>query len=398
MEDSVYYTHILYDEVISLDFWQNIGPFILAVVAVIINGVPQLLYAQARGFALKPAGLAYLVGAFGNLFTGSVTPISSQAETITVASVKKDLRNNVSSILLAAILMIILGLCGGVTKISEFAGPAVVAGMMSGVGLILAGVSWDMFGQEKRTTLVSIVSAILAYAIFLNDANKVVWTIFISVVVSTADFLLLQKRRVDLSTLVEPGREAPEVSAEWRFWKKEYWSDFNVIKPTINLSVILGALSLMMLNIGANISFGGITASMAATTQNFDHLSIINSLADIPSAIFGGPPIEAIISGTAGAPWPVICGIVFMLVMGILVLLGLIGRLGKYLPAQSISGFLLVIGIAMTFAPNLVTVTTSENAMSGYIALGVTAWSKNPFHGMVVGVLVRYLGVYVGLV
>ena len=92
------------------------------------------------------------------------------------------------------------------------------------------------------------------------------------------------------------------------------------------------------------------------------------------------------------------CGIIFMLVMGILVLLGLIGRLGKYLPAQSISGFLLVIGIAMTFAPNLVTVTTSENAMSGYIALGVTAWSKNPFLGMVVGVLVRYLGVYVGLV
>ena len=138
--------------------------------------------------------------------------------------------------------------------------------------------------------------------------------------------------------------------------------------------------------------------SMASTAQNFDHLSIINSLADIPSALFGGPPIEAIISGTAGAPWPVMCGIVFMLVMGILVLLGLIGRLGKYLPAQSISGFLLVIGIAMTFAPNLVTVTTSENAMSGYIALGVTAWSKNPFLGMVVGVLVRYLGAYVGLV
>ena len=28
----------------------NLVPFILAVVAVIINGVPQLLYAQARGF------------------------------------------------------------------------------------------------------------------------------------------------------------------------------------------------------------------------------------------------------------------------------------------------------------------------------------------------------------
>lgn len=190
-----------------MEFWQSIGPFLLAVVAVIINGVPQLLYAQARGFALKPAGFAYLVGAFGNLLTGSVTPISGQAETITVASVKKNLRNNVSSILLAAVLMIILGLCGGVTKIADFAGTAVVTGMMSGVGLILAGVAWDMYGQERRITLVSVISAIIAYVVFLDSPNKLVWTIFISVVVSTADFLFLQKRRVDLSTVVEEGRE-----------------------------------------------------------------------------------------------------------------------------------------------------------------------------------------------
>ena len=381
-----------------MGFWSSIGPFVLAVVAVIINGVPQLLYAQARGFALKPAGFAYLIGAIGNTLTGSVTPISGQAETITVASVKKNLRNNVSSILLAALIMIILGLCGGVSKIAEFAGPAVVAGMMSGVGLILAGVSWDMFQQEKRVTIVSVVSAIAAYAIFLNSPNKVVWTIFISVVVSTADFLFLQKRRVDLSTIVEEGREAMESSTEWRFWKKEYWSDFKFIKPTLNLAVIFGALSLVMLNIGANISFGGITASIAGTSQNFDHLSIINSLADVPSALFGGPPIEAIISGTAGAPWPVACGIVFMLVCGILVLVGLVGRLGKYLPAQSISGFLLVIGFALTFVPNLQDVTGSDAPVAGFMALGVTAWSKNPFLGMVVGVLVRFLGRDVGLV
>ena len=182
-----------------MEFIASIGPFILAVIAVIINGIPQLLYAEARGFALKPAGFAYLVGAFGNLFTGSVTPISSQAETITVASIKKNLRNNLSSILLAAVLMMILAAFGGVTRIADFAGVAIISGMMSGVGLILAGVSWDMFNQERRTALVSIVSAVAAYAIFLNSANKVVWTIFISVVVSTADYLFLQKRRVDLS-------------------------------------------------------------------------------------------------------------------------------------------------------------------------------------------------------
>lgn len=381
-----------------MEFLQSIGPFLLAVVAVIINGVPQLLYAQARGFALKPAGFAYLVGTFGNLLTGSVTPISGQAETITVASVKKDLRNNVSSILLAALLMIVLGLCGGVTKIADFAGTAVVTGMMSGVGLILAGVAWDMYGQERRITLVSVISAIAAYILFRNSPNRLVWTIFISVVVSTADFLFLQKRRVDLSTVVEEGREAMESSTEWRFWKKAYWADFKLIKPRLNLTVVLGALSLIMLNIGANISFGGITASIAGTTQNFDHLSIINSLADIPSALFGGPPIEAIISGTAGAPWPVLCGVVFMLATGILLLLGLVGRLGKYLPAQSISGFLFIIGLIVTFVPNLSTVAQSDGSMSGYVALGVTAWSKNPFLGMVAGILVRYFGAYVGLV
>ncbi|HAL73960.1 MAG TPA: xanthine/uracil permease [Clostridiales bacterium] len=380
-----------------MDFLGDLGPFILAVIAVIINGIPQLLYAEARGFALKPAGFAYLVGAFGNLLTGSVTPISSQAETITVASIKKNLRNNVSSILLAAILMLILAAFGGVNKIADFAGAAIISGMMSGVGLILAGVSWDMFGQERRTTLISIITAIAAYAVFQNSSNKVVWTIFFSVVISTADYLFLQKRRVTLSEIIEEGRDQLQLSNEWRFWKKSYWSDFKLIKPTLNVPVILGALSLVMLNIGANISFGGITASIANTTQNYDHLSFINSLADFPSALFGGPPIEAIISGTAGAPWPVLCGIVFMFAMGILVLLGLVGRLGRYLPAQSIAGFLLVIGIALTFVPNLGAVSGSDQPVSGYIALGVTAWSKNPFLGMVAGVLVRYLGAYIGL-
>lgn len=380
-----------------MNFFNNLAPFILAVVAVIINGIPQLLYAEARGFALKPTGFAYLVGSLGNLFTGSVTPISAQAETITVASIKKNMRNNVSSILLAALLMMILSAFGGVTKISDFAGVAIISGMMSGVGLILASVSWDMLSQEKRTTLISIVTAILTYAIFSNSPNKVVWTIFISVVVSTADFLFLQKRRVNLSDSLEEGRSQLQMSNEWRFWKKEYWYDFKVIKPTINVTVIIGALSLVMLNIGANISFGAITASIAGTTQNFDHLSLINSLADIPSALFGGAPIEAIISGTAGAPWPVACGIVFMLVSGVLILVGVIGRLGKYLPSQSIAGFLVVIGFALTFAPNLSAVAGSDQPMSGYIALGVTAWSKNPFLGMMAGLAVRYFGSYVGL-
>ena len=264
--------------------------FAVAIVAVIINGIPQLLYAHTRGFALKPAGFAYFVGSLGNILTGSVTPISAQAETITVASVRKNLRNNVSAIVLAAVIMIVLGLCGGVTKISDFAGKTVIFGMMAGVGLILADVAWEMYGVEKRITLVSIISAFAALVIFRGSPNKLVWMIFFSVTISTLDFLFLQRRRVDMKEMIDEGREVLPISTEWRFWKKEYWSDFKFIKPTINLTVILSTLSIVMLNIGANISFGGITASLARTEQNFDHLSIINSLADFPSALFGGPP------------------------------------------------------------------------------------------------------------
>jgi len=70
--------------------------------------------------------------------------------------------------------MMALSAFGGVTWIVNFAGPAVIAGMMSGGGLILAGVAREMFGQEKRTALISIVTAFAAYAIFLDSPNRVV--------------------------------------------------------------------------------------------------------------------------------------------------------------------------------------------------------------------------------
>ena len=58
----------------------------------------------------------------------------------------------------------------------------------------------------------------------------------------------------------------------------------------------------------------------------------------------------------------------------------------------------IIIGLIITFIPSLSTVTTSDESMCGYVALGVTAWSKNPFLGMAAAILVRFLGQYVGLV
>ena len=58
---------------------------IMAVIGVVLNGLPQGLLALTFGFASIPTALAFFVGAIGNTVTQSVAPISFQAETITYA-------------------------------------------------------------------------------------------------------------------------------------------------------------------------------------------------------------------------------------------------------------------------------------------------------------------------
>ncbi len=368
---------------------------VVAAVAVVINGIPQLAYATSLGFAPKPVAFAYLVGAAGNAITGSVTPIAAQAETLTVSGIIKNMRQRVAALLLAAVVGIAMGVTGSVTAIAEWAGTAVVLGMMAGVGLILTEVAFTMYVKEKITAGASIVTALVVWAL----TKDVVWTIAASVVVSTAVFVFALNRRVDLLGAIEANGQSTDQlqSNDARFWKKEYWAEFKLIKPQFGWTAVLGGLGFICLNIGSNTAFGNITASIAGTTQNLDHLTIINSLADIPSIMFGGAPIEAIISGTAGAPNPVLTGIVMMVLTAVLLLTGVIGRIGRYVPAESIAGFLAVIGVFLTFVPNLNAAVSGDDAAAGAVAIGLTAITKNPFIGLVAGVLTRFFGHYVGL-
>ena len=54
---------------------------LLAIIGVVLNGLPQGLLALTFGFASVPTALAFFVGAVGNTITQSVAPISFQAET-----------------------------------------------------------------------------------------------------------------------------------------------------------------------------------------------------------------------------------------------------------------------------------------------------------------------------
>jgi AGZA family xanthine/uracil permease-like MFS transporter len=368
--------------------------FSLAVVFVVLNAIPQLYLGKSLGMKLKPTAFAYLVGAFGNLFTGSVTPISAQAETISMAGLVKNQNQRVAALLIAAIVGILLGITGLAGQIADFAGANVLSGMMAGVGLILCIVVVNFVKSDKRTAIVSLITACIVYPIFLKfTGNELVYTIAVSMFVTIFDFVVIQKRRVEYKDFPVESQE----NNNWKFWTKEFWSDFKFVKPAFVGGSVLAGLGIICLNIGSNLTFGGITASIAGLQQNFNFLTVINSLADIPAIFFGGMPLEAIISGTAASPWPVAAGIVMMILAGALLFTGILGKLGKYIPVESIAGFLFIIGFKLTLVLNL-SLISGADASSGIVAFGVTALTKNPFIGLVAGIIVKTTKGLFGLV
>jgi len=408
--------------------FQDLGVFIIAVIFVAINGLTMLAWAASQGYKMKPTAFAFIIGAIGNLITGSVTPISGQSSILTVSHFMKNINERIAALLLAVIVMVPLGLTGAITRIAGFAGPAVVNGMMAGVGLMIAGISFDMLKQDKRTSIIAFISALITFALFVGNPHQLVYVIAVSVTLATIDFAFLQKdpktgkrgRRIDLMKMAKESGYTGDMTQNDnpKFWTREYWADFKILKPKFSLYAIYFALAFISLNIGTNIAFGNITANMGGMdaygnpnlVQNMDHLTVINSLADIPSVIFGGAPVGAIISATAASPWPVLAGVLMMLLCAVLLLLGLMTKAVRYIPVQAIAGFLFIIGFFSTFRPNLVNafntalvsgeVTATlhvSNTTQAATALALTALTKNPFIGLLGGILVRYIGSWFGL-
>ena len=303
-----------------MEFLQDI----LAAIGVVLNGIPQGLLALSMGFASVPTALGFGVGVIGCLLLGSVAPISFQAETIVLAgTMGKNMRERLSMVFFAGVTMAALGACGLLTAIVNFAGETVLNAMMAGVGLVLTKLALGMMKENKLVGITSVVTAVLVY-FFLGQ--NLVYTIVISLVVSSAAAKLAGQ---DIGGGVGTAEKMGRLKLE---------------KPIFNLSVLRGALALACLTVGANIAFGSITGGIAGASQNVDHLTIYSGLADAVSALFGGAPVEAIISATAGAPHPVTAGVLMMGIMAVILFCGLLPKIGKYVPSQSIAGFLLILG------------------------------------------------------
>lgn len=357
---------------IILDFLENL----MAAIGVVLNGLPQGLMAISFGFASVPTAFGFIIGAIACYAMGSVAPISFQAETIVIAgTMGKDFRERLSMVFFAGLAMAALGWAGLLTAIVEFSGEVIINAMLAGVGFMLAKIALDMVQSNKIAGTSSLITALLVY-LFLG--KNLVYTILASVVVATLASHLAHQ---DLGTA-----------------NLEKMGKFKFHKPLFNLGVLRGALALMCMSIGGNIAFGSITGGIAGRAQNIDHLTIYSGLADAASSLFGGGPLEAIISATAGAPDPVLSGVLMMVIMAAILFVGLLPKIGRFVPSQSIAGFLFVLGAIVT-VPTNAAIAFSGTAPGDPIIAGVTmvvTAATDPFIGMISGILLRLLAGVIG--
>jgi len=381
-------------------------PFALGVIFVGVNGLTQLVFAQTQGFKLKPASIGLIIAAIASGLLGLITPITGQSAMIALAGKTEERDERVAALLLSSVLMALLGMTGSISVAIEFAGPAIMAGMMAGVGLMLTQVGADFITDKQKGNLgvgvVSLVSAFIIYFIFFGNPNVLVYTVAGSVTLSTIFYLVFQLND-DKDQLSIPEGE----TEDGKFWKKSYWQtdDWKVVKPKFTAKSIVSALALICLGVGITTSFGAINAGMAGAAagldgplpQNFDHLTLVSGIAGFASELFGGMPLETIISGTASAPWPVAGNVAVLSLLAILLILGVVTKISKYMPTQSIAGFLVIIGVFSTFLPQIRTAGFASDIPVAAVTMAVTKITNNPFIGVLAGLATRAFGHVIGL-
>ncbi|MFD1125275.1 NCS2 family permease [Lentilactobacillus raoultii] len=342
----------------------------LAAIGVVLNGIPQGIMAMALGFAVFPTTFSFVFASAVNGIFGSVAPISFQAESLALTgNLGETTRERTSIIFGGSLIMAVIGVTGTLTKIVSVLGEPIMAGMMAGVGIMLAKIAVQMAKQARIAGLFSIGIAIITYLV----TKDLVWTISLSVIGSSLIAVVATHYRAELPQNVQARR-------------------FHFLKPVVSLRVIRGALSLACLNIGANISYGLITGQMTGIKPNPVNLNLLTSMqafADMGTSLLGGAPVETIISATASAPEPVIAGVMMMLIMAVILFVGWLPKIGKYVPSASIAGFLLILGAVVIFPENAATAMQGSDRVIAALVLVVTA-IIDPFSGLLTGALLKF--------
>ena len=354
---------------------------ILAAVGMCADGVAEGLYAARHRFSARAAAVGYAAGAGLGWLYGVVTPVTFTVESITVATrTAKERPQIVWIVALSAIPSIALGATGLYSSFVDLLDTAVVGGAIAGVGLILANVGFGYVRERPLTAGLAVVAGFVAFLI---------WDDLVAVIAASVIGGVVAARLV-------PDRFVPERELESREEKIARAEDEDVAEPPIerpsfdlrgvlSWPVLVGAFSVFALRTGAVVSYDTVNAELAGTGQELDGVTLMAGVASLGSSLLGGPPIETTPAPMAATPEPVFSTVLFMGAMAVTTGIGLVGRLGRFIPLHAIAGFLVVLGVPVVLPENLPMVL--DAAIPGSVALAVTA-ASNPFYGIVAGQLV----------
>ena len=392
---------------------------IAGALSMLADVIGEGLVGISLGWAAKPTGIGFIVGLVFLLGFRSLAPVSFEVESLTIVSriAKRQWHVMIYAVILAGIIGAILGAIGAYSTIVEFIGPAIQYGMMTGVGIVLAIVAVDLIKENRLIGIISAASAFIVYFATRSDPSAIIYALAVSVVIS----VIVGRFRKFEPILPDMKREKIHLVLPWRkfgrlfrsYQSYEEVSDSNtgstqtttVIKRLTRSDKILivrAALSLLALRVGTSIAYPSIDYDIAGAApvtgsgaSIFDATNIIAGISGFTSAIFGGAPLEPIISGTAAAPNPVLAAAMMMAFAAVILLLGLMGRAARYVPLQAVTGFLLLLGTLIIFPENAPAAMEADPLVGGVTAV-VTAATMDPFIGMIAGLIVKGLVIIFG--
>ena len=403
-----------YTDIGSEGFTPAIEDFIAAF-SMLADVIGEALIAVSLGWALKPAGIGFIIGMVLLVAFRTVSPVSFEVESLTIVSriAKRKWHVMIYAVIIAGIVGVILGSLGLLSAMVDFIGPSIQYGMMTGVGIILAVVAIDLIKENK---VIGIVSAVVAFIVFfatIDDPSSIIYALAASVVVSVVvarfvkfDPILPDPKREKFSMIL-PFRNLGSLFRKFQTEDDTPTGDdkstgdgkkAKVIKLlTRNDKILLvrAALALIALRLGTGIAYPAINADIAGIDlitgsghSIFDVNSIIAGMSGAASAFFGGVPLEPIISGTAASPNPVFSAALMMGLAAVILLLGWVGKIAKYIPIQAVTGFLLLLGALIIFPENA-PLAMEENPLVGGVTAVVTGVTMDPFIGLIAGLITK---------
>lgn len=348
---------------------------ILGALGTSLDVISATIFTISMGFSAMPTAIAFLVSGAGMLIFKQVAIASIPTEqVILINRFSKDRNERSCIILYSAVIMVVIGVTGIFGIAMDFVGEIILCAVMSGVGLMIFGISMGMIKENVLPSVISLVIAFLVYFLTQNLIYTAVASILLSALIY--DFI----KRKDIHKKLKP-----DLSKE----------NFKLIRPKFNLNILRGSLALCTICIGGIISDATITSQLANIKPNLNFLSIINGASNITSAAFTGMPLGYIVSGTGSAPNPMLSGILVMVIMAILLFFKIIPRIASFIPSQSLCGFLCVLA-TLVVIPNNALTAFSGNPIVATVTTATTAF-VDPFIGMVAGVLTRFITALVGM-